>query len=59
MSMTFANLAQATAEDRAAITNMKTANSTLTKQLSMYTNRLSAKEADNMVLHTCMKNLQG
>ena len=59
MSMAFSNLAQAKAEDIFSVTNLTTANSTLTKQVPMYTNRLSTKEADNMVLQTAIKNLQG
>ena len=50
MSMALANLAQATAEDRAAVTNLTMANSTLTEQVARYDNRLSTKEADNMAL---------
>ena len=41
------------------MTNLTTANSTLTKQVSLYFNRLSTKEADNMALQTATKNLQG
>ena len=52
MSMTFANLEQATAEYCSAVTNLNTANSTLTEQVALYTNRLSAKESDNMALQT-------
>ena len=59
MSVAFANLAQSTAEDRAAVTIMKTANSTLTEQVALYTNRLSAKESDNMALQTAVSNPQG
>ena len=57
--MEFANLAQATAEDRAAVTNLTAANSTLTEQVVLYANRLSTKEADNIVMQMSMKNLQG
>ena len=49
-SMGFANLAHATAEDLATMKNLTTANSTLTEQVVLYANRLSAKEADNMAL---------
>ena len=56
--MEFSNLAQAKAEDSAAVTNLTTANSTLTEQGTMYANRLSSKEADKMALQTDMKNLQ-
>ena len=58
MSAEFSNLAQATSEDRAAVTNLTTVNSTLTEQVAMYTNNLSTKEADNMALQTSMSNLQ-
>ena len=34
-------------------------NSTLTEQVTLYTNRLSTKDVDNVVLQTLMKNLQG
>ena len=50
MSMTFANLAQATSEDRTAVRNLTTANSTLNKQVVLYANRHSTKEAYNMAL---------
>ena len=43
MSVEFYNLAQATLEDHAAVTNLTTANSTLTEQVVMYANHLSAK----------------
>ena len=39
----FYNLAQATAEDRAAITNLTTEKSTFSKQVTLYTNRLPNK----------------
>ena len=58
MSVSFSNLAQATAEDRAAVTNLVTANITLTEQVVLYSNRLSTKEVDNMTLHTAVRNLQ-
>ena len=35
MSVEFSNLAQATLEDHAAVTNLKTANSTLIEQLAL------------------------
>ena len=57
--MAFSNLAQAMAEDCASVTNLITANRTLTEQVAMYLNRISTKEADNMALQTVMKNLQG
>ena len=57
--MVFANLAQATSEDRAAVTNQTTENSTLYKQVALYTNRLSTKEVEKMALQTSMRNLQG
>ena len=58
-SVAFANLAQAIAEDRAAVTNLTTANSILTEQVALYANRLSTKEAYIMSLQTAMRNLQG
>ena len=57
--MVFANLAKATAEDRADVTNLTTPNRTLTEQVALYANRLSTKEADNIVMQISMKNLQG
>ena len=59
ISTTFANLTQATADYVSAVTNMTMANSTLTEQVTLYTNRLSTKDVDNVVLQTLMKNLQG
>ena len=59
MSVLFANLAQATSEDRVAITNLTTENSNLTEQVTLYANCLSTKEAYNMALQTAMRNLQG
>ena len=50
MSVVFANLAQATAEHLAGITNLTTTNINLTEQVALYANRLSTKEADNMAL---------
>ena len=41
------------------MTNLATANSTLTEQVSLYSNRFYAKEAENMALQTAIKNLQG
>ena len=55
----FANLVQATAEDRTAVTNLTTANRILTEQVALYDNRLSTKETDNMALQTATRNLQG
>ena len=55
----FYNLAQATAEDRAAITNLTTEKSTFSKQVTLYTNRLPNKEVYNKSLNTAVKNLQG
>ena len=43
MSMAFSNLEQSMAEDCAAVTNLLTANSPLTGQVSLYANRLSIK----------------
>ena len=43
--MAFANLAHATTEYRADITNLTTVNSTLNKKVVLYSNRLSTKEA--------------
>ena len=57
--MAFVNLVQATAEDRTAVTNLMTANSTLREQVAMYANRLSTKEADNMELQTAIRSFQG
>ena len=51
----FYNLAQATAEDRTAVTNLTTDKSTFSEQLELYTNRLSTKEVDNKALYTAMK----
>ena len=59
MSMEFSNLAQDTVEERSTATNLTMDNSTLTEQVVLYANRLSTKEADNMTLHTAMKNFQG
>ena len=50
MSMSFANLTQATAEDHAAVTNMTTKYNTLTQQVDMYDSLLYTKKADNMAL---------
>ena len=55
--MAFANVAQATAEDCAAVTNLKMSNSTLTEEVALYTNRFSNKEAENMALQTVTRNL--
>ena len=57
--MSFSNIAQATAEDCAIVANLKTANSTLTKKVTLYSNHLSTKDEDNVALQTAMKNLQG
>ena len=51
-------MVQAIAEDCAAVTNLTTANNTLTEQVLMYANRLSTKELDNMALQMYMSNLQ-
>ena len=59
MSMVFANLAQAMAEDQAAVTNLTTSNNNLTEQVALYTNRLPNKEDDNMDLQKAIKKLQG
>ena len=56
--MAFANLAHATVENRVAVTNLTTANSTLTEQVAMYANRIFTKESDKLALQTSMKNLQ-
>ena len=58
ISVAFANLAQATAEDRAAVTNLTTTNSTIIEKVALYSNRLSTKEADNMALQTAVMNFQ-
>ena len=52
----FANLSQVMAEDWAAITNLTTAKFTLSKQVALYANRLSTKEAYNAGLHTAGNN---
>ena len=57
--ISFANLEKATAEDRAAVTNFTTTNSTLTNQLALYVNRLSIKGAGNMAVQKSIKNIQG
>ena len=57
--MDFDNLAQSTAEDRSAFTNLTTANATIFEQVPLYANCLSTKEADNVALQTAMKNLKG
>ena len=59
MSIEFANMLQATAEDCAAETNLMTANRTLTEQVALYANRLYIREVDNMALQTAMINQQG
>ena len=58
MSTTFENLEQTTAEDYAAFTNMTMANTTHTKQVALYANLFSTKEAEHVALQTAMKNLQ-
>ena len=50
ISMKFAILTQARAEDCAAVTNLMTANSTLSDKVALYANFLSTKEADDMEL---------
>ena len=55
--MEFAHLTQETAEDRADVTNLTMMNITLTKQVALYANHLSTKDADNVALLTAMKNL--
>ena len=59
MSMAFTNMAQATAEDRAAVTKLTTANSTITEQVALYAKCLSTKGGDNLALQTAIKNLEG
>ena len=59
ISTTFANLAQTTVEDHTAVTNMTTANITLTKQVDLYANLLSTKEADNVEMQIAMKKIHG
>ena len=49
ISMELSNMTQAMAGDCASLTNLMTSN----------INRLSTKEADNVVLKTSIKNLQG
>ena len=58
MSVMFANLEQATADYRAAVTNLTTENITLIKQVELYANLLYTKEANSMALQTDIKNLQ-
>ena len=55
--MAFSNMAQATVEDRAAITNLMGEDIIIAEQVDMYANRISAKEADKEALQTEMKNL--
>ena len=43
MSIAFENMAQAMAEDCAAVTNLTTVNITLTEQVALYANRLYTK----------------
>ena len=50
MSITFSNLAEATAEDLADIKNIRMENSNLKEQVALYANCLSTKESDSMVL---------
>ena len=57
--MDFDNLAQSTAEDRSAFTNLTTANATIVEQVPLYANCLSTKEADNVALQTAMKKSKG
>ena len=52
-------MAQATAEDQDAVTNLTMANITLAEQVALYANCLSTKEADNIALQMAIKNLQG
>ena len=55
----FANTAQASAEDCAAVTNLVTENSTYSDEVALYTNYLSTKKANNKALQTAVRNLQG
>ena len=55
----FYNVAQATAENHTAVTNLTTEKFTFPEQVTLYTNRLSTKEMDNEALNTAVKNLQG
>ena len=48
--MDFANLEQATAEYRAAVTSLATENKKLYEQVVLYANRLSTQDADNRSL---------
>ena len=50
ISVVFAILEQATAEDCATVTKLMTANITLSFRVALYNNCLSTKEADNMAL---------
>ena len=58
LSIAFYNLVQAMTENRAAVANLTTSNSTLAEKLAMYTNHLSTKEANSMALQTAIQNLQ-
>lgn len=53
----FANLAQATKNYQAAVTNLTTVNTILTEQGGLYYNRLSKKDVYNESLHMETWNL--
>ena len=55
----FSNLAQALAEDWAAIKNPTKSNSTLTNKVALYANHLSNKEVETGALQKAVRNLQG
>ena len=57
--MAFLNLAQETAEDCTAVTNLTTENSTLSDQVALYANHLSTKEEENGALQTVIKTYRG
>ena len=46
----FFNLAQDTLEYQTSLTTLMIENSTLTKQVELYTNQFSAKESDNGII---------
>ena len=50
---------QATAEYCAAVTNLTTYNSKISKQVALYANCLYTKDTDNTALQTEIKNLRG
>ena len=55
----FTNLDQATAYDRAEVTNLTKYNVTLTSQVAEYANNLSTREAENAALHKTISKING